>query len=282
MCYGHNCRETLRRHHLSFENKEHTMSTALITGASSGIGAIYADRLARRGFDLVLVARNEDRLEKVAATLRAETGRSIATEIADLGAHQDVQRIEHLVASNDDISILVNNAGVGSTSALVDSDVEDMERMIAVNVTALTRLTYAFVPAAVRRGEGTVINIGSVVGIAPEFLNGVYGATKAYVLALTQSLHSELADSGVQVQAVLPNATATGFWSAAGSPLGDPSAVMSAEDLVDAALIDLDQHEPVSIPPLHDEDQWKSYDAARDVLKAHFGASTPAPRYAKA
>ncbi|WP_230486977.1 SDR family NAD(P)-dependent oxidoreductase [Nocardioides anomalus] len=255
------------------------MGTAVITGASSGIGAVYADRLAHRGFDLVLVARDERRLEAVAERVREETGQSVEVLVADLGARDGVQRVEQILAWRDDIVMLVNNAGVGSTSALVDSDADAMEQMIAVNVTALTRLSYAFVPAAVRRGAGTVINIGSVVGVAPEFLNGVYGATKAYVLAFTQSLHSELSGTGVQVQAVLPNATATGFWAAAGSPLGNPAEVMSAEALVDAALIDLDRDELVSIPPLHDDAQWSSYESARETLKANFGAAVPAPRY---
>jgi short-subunit dehydrogenase len=258
------------------------MSTALVTGASSGIGAVYADRLARRGYDLIAVARDEDRLRRLGARLVAETGRKVDVQVADLETHDGMARIEALLTSNDDISLLVNNAGIGAVAALVDSDVDAMERMIAVNVTALTRLAYAFVPAAVRRGAGTLVNVGSVVGLAPEILNGVYGATKAYVLAFTQSLQHELSGTGVRAQAVLPNATATGFWDVAGRPLADPAGVMSAEDLVDAALIDLDRGELISIPPLQDHAQWASYESARAVLKANFRASRPAPRYANA
>lgn len=157
-----------------------------------------------------------------------------------------------------------------------------MQDMITPNVTALTRLTYAYGPVAVGRGAGAVINISSVVGVAPEFLNGVYGAMKAYVLALSQSLRQELGDKGVRVQAVLPNATATEFWATAGWPLSDPTGVMSAEDLVDAALIDLDRGVFVSIPPLQDQEQWEAYESAREVLKANFGTNKPAPRYAGA
>ena len=258
------------------------MSTALVTGASSGIGAVYAHRLAHRGYDVVLVARSEDRLHELAAQLIAETGREVDIQVADLGRHDDVARIEELLTSNDDITVLVNNAGIGAVSALVDSDVDAMEQMITVNVTALTRLAYAFVPVALRRGTGTLINIGSVVGVAPEILNGVYGATKAYVLAFTQSLQHELSASGVRAQAVLPNTTATRFWDVAGRPLANPAGVMSAEDLVDAALIDLDRGELISIPPLQDQAQWDSFAWAREVLKANFGASRPAPRYANA
>ena len=112
--------------------------------------------------------------------------------------------------------MLVNNAGVGALEPLLQSDVDAMEEMIDLNVTALTRLTYAAAPAFVDRGGGTIINIGSVVAIAPEVLNGVYGGTKAFVLALSQSLHKELADKNVRIQAVLPGATATNFWDAAG------------------------------------------------------------------
>jgi uncharacterized protein len=256
------------------------MSTAMVTGASSGIGAVYAHRLARRGYDVILVARSENRLRELAAQLIAETGREVDIHVADLGRHDDVARIEELLTSNDDITVLVNNAGVGAVSALVDSDVDAMEQMITVNVTALTRLAYAFVPVALRRGTGTLINVGSVVGVVPEILNGVYGATKAYVLAFTQSLQHELATSGVRAQAVLPNTTATRFWDVAGRPLANPAGVMSAEDLVDAALIDLDRGELISIPPLQDQAQWDSFAWAREVLKANFGAGRPAPRYA--
>ena len=258
------------------------MGTAFVTGASSGIGAVYADRLARRGFDLVLVARNRARLEALASTLRAETDRTVDVLQADLGRSADLATVEHTLRTREDITLLVNNAGVGAASVLLDSDVDAMQRMIELNVTALTRLSYAYVPGAVRRGNGALVNIGSVVGVTPEFLNGVYGATKAYVLALTQSLHHELSGQGIQVQAVLPNATATEFWDAAGSPLPDPSGVMSAADVVDAALIDLDRGELVSIPALHDLSHWQAYESARQVLMANFGAGTPAPRYVHA
>ena len=140
--------------------------------------------------------------------------------------------------------------------------------MITLNVTALTRLTYAAAPAFVARGAGTIINIGSVVGIAPERLNGVYGAGKAYVLALTHSLQHELADKGVRVQAVLPAATATDIWEKSGfhhSKLA-PGTVMSTENMVDAALVGLDQGEVVTIPPLQDGDEWARFEASRRAL----------------
>ena len=222
--------------------------TALITGASTGIGAIYADRLAKRGHDLILVARNAGRLASLARRIANDTGRKVETVKADLTSAADLRRVEDILRTNASISVLVNNAGVGAADALVASDVDKMEDMIRLNVTALTRLTYAAAPAFVRRGSGTIINISSIVAIGPELLNGVYGGTKAFVLALTQSLVHEIADKGVRVQAVLPGATATEFWDIAGKPVHQLPAqiVMSADDLVDAALAGLDLGETVT------------------------------------
>ena len=231
---------------------------ALITGASTGIGAIYADRLAKRGHDLILVARNKERLASVARRIANDTGRKVETVEADLASPADLRRIEDILKTNADISMLVNNAGVGATAPLLASDVDKMEDMIDLNVTALTRLAYAAVPSFVARGNGTIINISSVVAIAPERLNGVYGATKAFVLALNQSLVHELADKGIRAQAVLPGATATEFWDIAGLPVHQlpTEIVMSANDLVDAALAGLDLGETVTIPSLANKAEW--------------------------
>lgn len=255
--------------------------TALITGASTGIGAIYADRLARRGHDLILVARNQERLAVVAQRLQASTGRTVRIVQADLGASEDLARIEALLREDTSIDTLVNNAGFGAGAPLLNSDVDRMEDMIDLNVTALTRLTYAAVPGLVARGGGTIINISSIVAIAPELLNGVYAASKAYVLALTQSLRHELAGKGIRVQAVLPGATATEFWSVAGMSQSDlpESWVMSADDMVDAALAGLELGEVVTIPPLQDGDEWTSYESARKAMSQRLGNAKPAPRY---
>ncbi|MGJ7605157.1 SDR family NAD(P)-dependent oxidoreductase [Variovorax sp. LT1R20] len=255
--------------------------TALITGASSGIGAIYADRLARRGFDLVLVARNNDRLQALAARLMTETGRKIETIAADLTDKKDIARVEAAIRTNRDLTLLVNNAGVGATAPLLASDIEKMEEMIAINVNALTRLTYAAVPGFVARGVGTLVNIASIVAVSPETLNGVYGGSKAFVLAFSQSLQHELGEKGVRVQAVLPGATATEFWDIAGLPVQHlPSAiVMSAADMVDAALAGLDQGEKVTIPSLPSQDEWDAFDAARRAMSGRISSSVPAARY---
>jgi short-subunit dehydrogenase len=264
---------------MSDENK----GTALVTGASSGIGAIYADRLARRGYDLVLVARSQDKLSQLAKRLSSETGRKIETVAADLNNNDDLRRIETVLRANDPIALLVNNAGIGAAGPLLSSDVEKMDDMISLNVRALTRLTYAAVPGFVARGGGTIINMASIVGIAPEILNGVYGGTKAFVLALSLSLHKELAEKNIRVQAVLPGATATDFWDLAGMPVTNlPSAiVMKADAMVDAALAGLDQGELVTIPSLPDIADWQAYEAARQKLMPNLSRSTPAVRYTR-
>ncbi|MBR0904035.1 SDR family oxidoreductase [Bradyrhizobium liaoningense] len=255
--------------------------TALITGASTGIGAIYADRLARRGYDLILVARNRQRLASLARRLVNETGRHVETVEADLTSTADLQRVEQILKANAGTSMLVNNAGVGSAAPLIASDVEKMSDMIRLNVGALTRLTYAAAPGFVARGHGTIINIASIVAIAPEVLNGVYGGTKAFVLAFSQSLVHELAGKGVRVQAVLPGATATEFWDVAGTPVHQlPAAiVMSADDMVDAALAGLDLGETVTIPSLADKSEWDRHETARLAMTDKLSSALPAPRY---
>ena len=187
--------------------------TAVITGASSGIGAIYSERLADRGYDVILIARRADQLDRVAERIRSRTGRKVDVFVADLTDELDVARVETLLKSDAGITLLVNNAGLGGAGTLLQSDVDKMTSMIALNVTALTRLTYALVPKLVARGAGAIINISSVVAITPETLNGVYGGTKAFVLAFSQNLHKELEETGVTVQVVLPGATRTDFWA---------------------------------------------------------------------
>ncbi|MBV8270809.1 MAG: SDR family oxidoreductase [Cupriavidus sp.] len=257
------------------------LGTALITGASSGIGAIYADRLARRGYDLILVARSRDKLDTLARRITDETHRVVEVFPADLNDRKSLAQVEAKLRQDASITLLVNNAGIGTHTPLLDSDADAMTRMIELNVTALTRLTYAAVPGFVARGNGTVINISSIVSIAPEVLNGVYGGSKAFVLAFSQSLHHELAGKGVRVQAVLPGATATDFWETGGLPLEhlDQSIVMPASAMVDAALVGFDRGELVTIPALHAIEHWETYEGARRAMAGELSRSVPAPRY---
>jgi short-subunit dehydrogenase len=257
--------------------------TALITGASGGIGAIYADRLARRGYDLVLVARSGKRLEEVAQRIRSATQRSVEVLVADLGKKSDLARVEANLKADSRVTMLVNNAGFGAVTPLLGSDVEKMEEMINLNILALTRLTYAAVPGFVARKNGAVINIASIAGLAPELLNGVYSASKSYVVTFSQSLKHELTDKGVRVQAVLPGVTATEFWDVAGHAVEKlpQQWVMSGDDLVDAALAGFDQGELVTIPSLPEVADWNALEAARQALRPNLSHVKPAQRYAK-
>jgi short-subunit dehydrogenase len=254
--------------------------TALITGASTGIGAVYADRLAKRGYDLILVARSQEKLSEVAARLKP-TGRRIETFPADLTKKEDVQRVAQRLSTDPTITALVNNAGVGSARKLIDEKIDDLEAMIYLNVTALTRLALAALPGFVARKNGLLINIASVVALAPDLLNGTYSGSKAYVVNFTQALKNEVEGKGVTVQAVLPGAIATPFWDKAGLPeQGLPNEwVMTAEDMVDASLAGLDQHELITIPSLPDIADWEKYEAARKALGPNLSRQKPAARY---
>ncbi|QND66607.1 SDR family oxidoreductase [Mesorhizobium loti] len=256
---------------------------ALVTGASSGIGAIYADRLAHRGYDLILVARNQTKLDDVAKRIAGSTGRGVNAVAVDLNRKMDLARLETLLESDPGITMLVNNAGMGAVSPLLETNVDRMAAMIELNVTALTRLTYAAVPAFVARGGGTIINVSSAVAIAPEMLNGVYGATKAFVLAFSVSLHKELAGKNLRIQAILPGVIATNFWDVSGGSLDQlPNKtleVMQPDDLVDAALAGLDQGELVTIPSLPEAGDWHAYEAARQKLVPNLSLSATPARY---
>jgi short-subunit dehydrogenase len=264
--------------------KTQSTGMAVITGASSGIGAVYADRLARRGYGLLLIALDLKGMAELAKKVVSETGRNIEILAADLTDSNDLAKLERIRREDSRVSLLVNNAGTGATAPLLDSNVADMSRMIALNVGAVTRLTYAAVPGFVKHGTGTIINIASIVAIAPERLNGVYGGTKAFVLAFSQSLRNELGNTGVKVEVVLPGATATDFWKKSGKPVEQlpDEIVMSAEDMVDAALAGLDRGEFATIPALPDVGQWQSYEAARQALLPNLSRAEPAARYAVA
>ncbi len=255
--------------------------TALITGASSGIGAIYANRLARQGYNLILVARSREKLSRVATELRDQFGREVETIVADLAIPIQLSIVEDRIKRDPRITMLVNNAGIGSTAQTLEADVDAMSAMVSLNVNALMRLSYAAVPVFADRGSGTIINIASIVAVAPEILNGVYGGTKAFVLAFSQNLRHELAGSGVHVQVVLPGATATDFWDVAGTPVEHlpGEIVMPADKLVDAALAGLARDEFVTIPSLHDESRWEAFDAARQAMSGELSTNTPAARY---
>ena len=252
------------------------MSTAVITGASAGIGATYAERLAKRGHDLVLVARDGARLEALAGKLRSETGVKVEVLAADLTVPADLAKVGDRLRSDASLGILVNNAGA-SSSGFDGNDFEALYRVVDLNVVALTRLAGAAVEGFRAHGtKGAIINIGSVVGFAHEWIPGTYPATKAFVLTLTRTLQKELGDS-VYVQAVLPAGTNTEIWERSGHSA--PPNLMDVGELVDAALTGFDAREPVTIPPLEDVAQYQALEAARQALLPHLNRPNAATRY---
>ena len=256
-----------------------TRPTVLITGASTGIGAVYAERFAQRGHDLVLVARDLSRLEALAATLRDQHSVAVDVLQADLTQLSDLQAVETRLRDDARIGILINNAGATQSGAFIEQSTESTAQVVALNTTALVRLASAIAPRLAKAGEGAIVNIGSVVGLAPEFGMTVYGATKAFVLFLSQGMSLELTPKGVYVQAVLPAATRTEIWGRAGIDINTLSEVMEVGDLVDAALVGFDRREPVTIPPLQEGERWDALQAARQGLLSQIKQSTVAQRY---
>ena len=259
-------------------------NTALVTGASAGIGAVYADRLARRGHDLILVARDEARLNALAARLRAETGRSVDILTADLAARPDLLRVEHRLRQDPSIGMLVNNAGIAVAGPMHGSDVDRLEAMVNINITAALRLAHAAVEGFMARGRGTLINVSSVLALAPERFNAVYGGTKSFMLNLSVALQTELANTGIRVQAVLPGATRTEIWGKAGVDVAAMPAdtLMDADEMVDAALAGLDIGEAVTIPSLPDMAEWSRFNDARLAMGPNLSLAHAARRYHRA
>ncbi|NHX02245.1 SDR family NAD(P)-dependent oxidoreductase [Pseudomonas koreensis] len=256
-----------------------TRPTVLITGASTGIGAVYAERFAQRGHDLVLVARDQARLEALAARLRSEHDVTVDVIPADLTQLADLSTVENRLRDDARIGILVNNAGAALSGNFIDQSTDSVAQLVALNTTALVRLASAIAPRLVKAGDGAIINVGSVVGLAPEFGMTVYGATKAFVLFLSQGLSLELSPQGVYVQAVLPAATRTEIWDRSGIDINTLSDIMEVGDLVDAALVGFDRREPVTIPPLHEAQRWDDLQGARQGLIGQIRQSAVAQRY---
>ncbi|MBO1909439.1 SDR family oxidoreductase [Microvirga sp. 3-52] len=254
-------------------------SSVLITGASTGIGATYAQRFARRGHDLVLVARDLARLEALGARLREENGVAVDIIQADLTRPAELAAVETRLRDDARIGILVNNAGTAIGGSFIEQSTDDVARLVALNTMAPVRLASAIAPRLAKAGKGAIVNIGSVVGLAPEFGMTVYGATKAFMLFLSQGLSIELGPKGVYVQAVLPATTRTEIWGHAGADVNTLSNVMEVDDLVDAALVGFDRREPVTIPPLPDAGQWDALETARQGMLPNYGNKLPAERY---
>jgi len=256
-----------------------TNETILITGASDGIGAVSADRLARRGANLILVARRGDRLEALAQRLRAESGVNVEVISADLAKPDDLARIETRLREDEAITGLVNNAGIAGEESFVETDPAYLTGMIDLNILAVTRLSRAIAPRLAAKGAGTLINITSVTALMPDGFTAVYPATKAYVLAFTEALQVELGSKGVKVQAVLPGITRTAIWTQEQIASLPPHMVMDVEEMVDAALAGLDMGEGITIPALPDMADLDAYLTARGALRPNLSLKDAAARY---
>jgi hypothetical protein len=254
---------------------------ALVTGASTGIGAGYADRLAKRGYDLVVVARNGKQLQELADRLTSSTGRKVEVLQADLTDDVDLRKVEQKLANDPQVTLLVNNAGIAANGKLADHDLKSVDNIIKLNITALTHLAAAAARSFAARGHGTIVNLASVVALAPEMFNATYTASKAYVISLTETLNAELAGTGVTVQAVLPGATRTEIWERSGIDASalPPERVMEAAEMVDASLVGLDQGELVTIPSLPDSADWKRLTDARAALGPNLSHNHAAARF---
>ncbi|CAN7685308.1 SDR family oxidoreductase [Pseudoduganella sp. LjRoot289] len=241
---------------------------AVVTGASSGIGAVYADRLAKRGYDLLLVARRGERLQALASTISTAHGVRVETLIADLATEAGQASVEHVLSSNPAVGVLVNNAGIARLAPIAGGPLQDSLSQIALNITALTRLTHAALPGMKSRNDGLIINIASALALHTLPVSSVYSGTKAFVLAFSRGLQQELADTGVKVQVVLPAATATEVWDNSGIPLSAlaPESVMKTDDMVDAALRALDQGEDTTMPSVADAEAIERFESARVAL----------------
>ena len=256
--------------------------TAIVTGASSGIGKVYADRLAARGYDLVLVARREERLKDIAADLRQRYGVNAEVLVADLSRPDGTAAVADRLSRDASVSLLVNNAGFSALKPLTNTPDPVITDMIGLNVTALTLLSKAALAAFKQRNAGTLVNIGSGAGFAPYPGIPVYGSTKAYVYLFTQSLQGEVEGTAVRVQLVLPGAVVSEGWDVAGGADLDPlpeSIVMTTEDCVDAALAGLDQGERVTAPSLHDDASLRDYEGLTGRLLQSMFDGRPAARY---
>ncbi|RYH67873.1 MAG: SDR family oxidoreductase [Alcaligenaceae bacterium] len=257
------------------------LPAVLITGASSGIGAVYAERFAQRGHDLVLVARDKVRLDTLAEQIRKQASVNIDVLPADLTKITDLRRVEQRLSDDENIQILINNAGAVAPGGFANSDLDALDNLIRLNVTAVTRLASAAGTRFASRGKGAVVNISSILALIPEFNLGIYAATKSYVLTLSQSLQSELGPRGVYVQAVLPAATRTEIWERSGRSIDDLSVVMGVDELVDAALVGFDRREAVTIPSLPDARQWDAFSSARQAMLPNLAQPHAAARYHK-
>ena len=225
---------------------------AVVTGASTGLGAVFATALARQQYDLTIVARSRERLEALAGRLQQSYGIAVEVIVADLTQPTALRTVEERVAGDNALELLVNNAGFGTTGPFARLDPDQEEAEIRLNVLALVRLTRAVLPGMIARGRGAIINVSSLAAFAPGPYDATYAATKAFVNSFTEALHEELCGTGVHVQTLCPGFTHTEFQQRAGVDIAKIPAFawMPPEAVVDASLSALQRRQVICVPGL--------------------------------
>ncbi|KFF04300.1 SDR family NAD(P)-dependent oxidoreductase [Flavobacterium reichenbachii] len=257
------------------------LGTAVVTGASSGLGKVFAQRLAARGYNLKLVARREEKLNELAVELRSKYGVTVTNLVADLSAPADLEKVAAALQNDTTITFLINNAGTSTLAPVTQTSIAKQKEMVDVNITALMLLSNAVLPGLIKRNEGTLINIGSVLGAYTLPVSSIYSGTKGFVVQYTRGLQEEVKGTNVKVQLVNPSITATEIWEVGGVPLSalDQAAIMTTEDCVDAALAGLDAGELATFPSVHNQELIDTYEEARTKLFTGSQTGKPAERY---
>ena len=258
-----------------------TPGTAVITGAAAGIGAGYADRLAARGYDLILVDMHAERLQRAAELLRDRYGRGVRAVVADLSTSEGLQGIEQILKSDASVNMLINNAGIARLHPLADMTREEIDATIALNVTAVSRLTHAILPAFVAKNSGTIVNVASVLAFHFFTVSAAYSGSKAFVMNYTRALQQELEGTGVRVHLLMPASIQTELWKKTDFDTATlpKNSLMTVDNLVDAALAGLDSGEAVTLPSVEDMRLWESFKTSALALFDATQVSAPASRY---
>lgn len=263
--------------------EKNKMGTAVVTGASSGLGEVFAERLAKRGYDLKLVARRKDKLDVLAEKLESKYGIKVTNLVADLGLDTDLEKVAEELRNDKSITLLINNAGTSTLTSVTKTSVMKQKEMVNVNITALMLLSNAILPQFLEKNEGTLINIASVLGFYSLPISAVYSGTKGFVIQYTKGLQEEVKGTNIHIQLVNPATTATELWEVGGVPLSalEQSTIMTSENCVDAILSGLDKGELITHPSVNDQNLIDVYEEARIKLLQGSQSGQPAERYNK-